>query len=84
MTRFVDALQQHVANQEADLARLRASHQRQDDEASRLVDQVTAQITDASHKAKIGAQTLAENEAKITRLQSEVRPLPSLLLMAGI
>lgn len=56
---------------------MRAKHQQHDDEHSRLVDQVTAQVTDATQKAKIKSESLQDNEAKINRLQSEVRLLPS-------
>ena len=56
---------------------MRSKHQQHDDDNSRLVDQVTAQVTDATQQAKLKSRTLQDNEAKINRLQSEVGPIPS-------
>lgn len=69
----MDAFRKQAARREEELREQKAGHQRQDDESSRLMDQVTAQMTDATQKAKIKRQTLAENESKISRLQREVR-----------
>ena len=69
---FLAAFAQKVAGQEKEVRQLRSKNQQQDDEDSQLLDQVTAQITDATQKTKIKRQTLQDNEARIARLQHQV------------
>ena len=69
---FLAAFAQKVADYEKEVQQLHSKNQQQDDEDSQLLDQVTAQITDATQKAKIKRQTLQDNEARIARLQHQV------------
>lgn len=65
-------LSEFVQKRDEDLGHTRSRNQQMDDDNSRLIDGVTAQVTEASQRAQAKRRSLQEGASKLQRLQSHV------------
>ena len=68
----MNAINERLHTEQQNLQEQRGENQRQDDNISKVVDEVNRQITDASQIAKMKQQTVRENDTKVKRLQHQV------------
>lgn len=68
----MEKLEQREDELQMRLATLKSEHEARDDHFSRMLDNVTADLTAAATSAKVARETLSHNERRIAALQAQV------------